>query len=128
MRFAFNCIPQQCTHMMTRIIRQRCDRFGRYPSQKQAKCRIDAEIDCNIHGIAHACAVKAVIKEYVQGLKHQHLPYDQGKALFPQKLCKFIAKQSVTAKATMYADDHKACTKRIECNYINKAWQQNGWK
>jgi hypothetical protein len=67
--------------------------------------------------------VKAVIKEYVQGLKHQHLPHDQGKALFSQKLCQWIAKQSVIAKAAMDADDHKPRAKRIKRNDIKKAWQ-----
>ena len=67
--------------------------------------------------------MKAIVKEYVQGLHNQKLPHDQGKTFLPQKLCKFIAKQSVIAEATMYADDHEASTKCIDCDHVYKAWQ-----
>jgi hypothetical protein len=56
-------------------------------------------------------------------LHNQKLPHDQGKALFSQKLRKFIAKQSVIAKTAMYANNYKSRAKSIESNHIYKAWQ-----
>ena len=66
--------------------------------------------------------------EYVQGLHNQKLPYDQGKAFFTQKLCKFVAQQAIIAKAAMCADNNQACSKCIKYNNIYRAWQQNGWE
>ena len=127
MTFAYyritDLIPQQNTHLVAHIICQGCNSFGGYPRDKYTKDHIDGKIDRNIHRIDHSCAVKAIVKEYVQGLHNQKLPYNQGKALFSQKLCKFVAQQSVVAEATMYANDHKACSESIECHHVYEAWK-----
>ena len=68
--------PQQSTHFVANHIGQRCDGFCGYPRQEHADSCIDDEIDRNIHGSAHAGVVKAVIKEYVQGLHNQKLPHN----------------------------------------------------
>ena len=114
---------QQRANFIARIIRQRSNRFGGYPRQEHADTHIDGEVEHNVHCVAHACAMEAVIKEYVEGLENQHLPHDQGKTFFPQKLCKVITKQSVIAEATMYANDHEACAKSIERNNVYEARQ-----
>jgi hypothetical protein len=124
--FLCSSLSQQRAHLITSVISQRCDRLSGYPCEEQAKYHIDGEIDHNIYCVAHACVMKIVVKEYVQGLHNQHLPHDQSKALFPQKLCKLVAKQAVIAKAAMYADNHEACSKCIERNHVYEAWQQNG--
>ena len=41
---------------------------------------------------------EVIVDENVQGLHNQKLPHNQGKALFSQKLCKFIAKQFISIK------------------------------
>ena len=117
------CGIQQCAHLIARIICQRRYRFGGYPGKEEANAHIDDKIDCDIHRIAHPHTEKAIVEEYLQWLKNQHLPHDEGKAFFSAKLRKFVAKQAIVAKAAMYADDNQACTKCIERNRVYEAWK-----
>ena len=72
--------------------------------------------------------MKAIVKEYVQGLHNQKLPHDQGKTFLTQKLCKLVVQQRMIAKAAMDTNNNKARTKCIEGNRIDKAWQQHRGK
>ena len=81
-----NCIslfPQQSAHLLARIVCQWRNGFGGYPREKQTSAHIDGKIHCDIRRRGNTGAVKAVVKEYVQGLHNQKLPHNQGKALFP---------------------------------------------
>ena len=80
--FLVNMFPQHPGYFITRIICQRYDRYGRYPSEEDTTTLIDGKIDYDVHRIAHANAVTVIVNEYVQGLHNQKLPHDQGKALF----------------------------------------------
>ena len=121
----WSMLLQQNTHSIAQTICQRCNRFSGYPREEKADAHIDGKIDRNVQRVVHAGAVKVIVEEYIQRLHNQKLPYNQGKALFPQKLCKLVAKQAVIAKAAMYADNHEACSKCIERNHIYEAWQQH---
>ena len=82
--FAFlgSMFPQQPGYFITGIICQRCDRFGRYPSEEDTTAHIDGKIDYDVHWSAHANAVAVIVNEYIQGLHNQKLPYNQSKAFF----------------------------------------------
>ena len=121
-KFLSGSLPQQRANLAASIIRQRSYRFIGHPRDQQADAHINDKIDRNIYRLAHASAIKAVVKEYIKGLQDQKVPYDKCKALLSQKLRKFIAKQTIFTEAEMYADDHKACTKCIERDHVYIAW------
>ena len=73
---------QQNAHSIAQIICQRCNRFSGYPREEKAEAHIDSKIDCNVHGVVHAGAVKVIVEKYIQRLHNQKLPYNQGKAFF----------------------------------------------
>ena len=121
-------IPQQSTHLATCIICQWCNRFGGYPRDKYTNAHIDGKIDCKVHWIVYACSEKVIIEENIQRLHNQKLPHNQSKALFSQKLRKFIAQQGMITKAAMDTNNDQTRTKCIERDYIYKAWQQHRGK